>query len=87
MNLEKHQIIELANGKEYAIVEKYEEKNREYLMLLEMDGEEVTDSVSYVEIIRNESGINIRNLSIEEEQDISEVFVPLFEQEYVNIDD
>lgn len=80
--LEKHQIIELDDDKEYVIVEKYSENDIDYVMLLEIQDEEVTENIMYAKVIQNGTGLEIKKLSLEEEKEFAEIFIPMFEQDY-----
>ncbi len=83
MNIDVRDIIELEDNKNYVIVEKYEEGNYVYLMLLELDGEEVTENIKYVKIEKGKNN-EVITLTESEENQINEILLPLFEQEYVD---
>ena len=78
MNIEKFDVITLANNKEYAVTEILEYDERTYAFLVEVDGEgEMLEEaeVRIVEIADNGETTRVKDITdAEEQQQIKEVF-------------
>ena len=85
MMLDKGDIITLSNDQQYVVAELLDYNDQEYLMLFEVDGENLFDQAKFVKTKQiNNDEYSIENIENKEElYEIIDLFFPLFEQDYI----
>ena len=83
--MDKGDVITLSNQGEYVVAEILDYNDEEYLMLFEINDDQIFEQAKFVKAKRNNDTCSISNIDDKDElYKIINIFLPLFQNDYVS---
>lgn len=83
--IDKGDVITLSNQGEYVVAEILDYNDEEYLMLFEINDDQLFEQAKFVKTKRNNDTYSINNIENKDElYKIMNIFLPLFQNDYVS---
>ena len=83
--IDKGDVITLSNQGEYVVAEILDYNDEEYLMLFEINDDQLFEQAKFVKTKRNNDTYSINNIEDKNElYKIMNIFLPLFQNDYVS---